>query len=107
MALAALLDAVAPSRRGELYSRAMAEVDTAALVPAAEIMDVLPAAVRIREATRVLGLARIRERESEVRFWSAYLAWPDASATLQAALRSGDADERAHGYALLVEAARR
>ncbi|SIR29385.1 hypothetical protein [Micromonospora avicenniae] len=105
--LAALLDAVAPGRRGELYGRALAEVDTAVLIPAAEIMDVLPATARIREATRVLGLARIRERESEVRVWSAYLAWPDASAALQAALRSGDADERAHGYALLVAAARR
>ncbi|MDO3703224.1 hypothetical protein Q3W71_16245 [Micromonospora sp. C28SCA-DRY-2] len=106
-ALAALLDAVAPSRRGELYDRALTEVDTAALVPAAEVMEVLPAAVRIREATRVLDLPRIREREAEVRRWSAYLAWPDACAALDAALRSGDADERAHGYALLVAAARR
>ncbi|HEX5595552.1 MAG TPA: hypothetical protein VFX61_05950 [Micromonosporaceae bacterium] len=105
--LAALLDAVAPSRRGELYDRALAEADTAVLVPAAEVMEVLPAAVRIREATRVLGLPRIREREAEVRTWSAYLSWPDASAALDVALRSGDADERAHGYALLVEAARR
>ncbi|MGY0002385.1 hypothetical protein [Micromonospora sp. I033] len=106
-ALAALLDAVAPSRRGELYDRALAEADTAVLLPAAEVMEVLPAAVRIREATRVLSLARIRERETEVRSWSAYLAWPDASVALEVALRSGDADERAHGYALLVEAARR
>ncbi|TDC73280.1 hypothetical protein E1193_25835 [Micromonospora sp. KC606] len=106
-ALAALLDAVAPARRGELYDRALAEVDTAALVPAAEIMEVLPAAVRVREATRVLGLAKIQEREAEVRAWRAYLAWPDASAALDVALRSGNADERAHGYALLVQAARR
>lgn len=105
--MAALLDAVAPARRGELYDRALAEVDTAVQVPAAEIMEVLPAAVRIREATRVLGLARIREREAEVRTWSAYLAWPEASGALGVALRSGDADERAHGYTLLVEAARR
>ncbi|MGW4502219.1 hypothetical protein ACWENR_26875 [Micromonospora sp. NPDC004336] len=106
-ALAALLDAVAPRRRAQLYDRALAEADTAVHVPAAEVMEVLPAAVRIREATRVLGLPRIREREAEVRRWSAYLAWPEASAALEAALRSGDAGERAHGYALLVEAARR
>ncbi|WP_245730471.1 hypothetical protein [Micromonospora pallida] len=105
--LAALLDAVAPARRGELYDRALAEVDTEVLTPAAEIMEVLPAAVRIREARRVLGLAKTRERETEVLNWSAYLAWPDASAALHVALRSGDADERAHGYVLLVEAARR
>ncbi|SCG39693.1 hypothetical protein [Micromonospora coxensis] len=106
-ALAALLAVVAPARRGELYDRAVAEVDTAALTPGAEVMEVLPAAVRIREARRVLGLARIREREAEVRGWSAYLAWPDASAALDVALRSGDAGERAHGYVLLVQAARR
>ncbi|MEV4760040.1 hypothetical protein AB0J86_33760 [Micromonospora sp. NPDC049559] len=106
-ALAALLGAVAPARRGELYRRALAGADTAVLIPAAEVMEVLPAAVRIREATRVLGLARTRERESEVHGWSAYLAWPDASAALEVALRSGDADERAHGYTLLVAAARR
>ncbi|MEV4481435.1 hypothetical protein [Micromonospora coxensis] len=106
-ALAALLAAVAPARRGELYDRAMAEVDTAALVPAAGVMQVLPAAVRVREARRVLGLARTREREAEVRVWSAYLDWPDASAALDVALRSGDADERTHGYVLLVQAARR
>ncbi|MFC7546932.1 hypothetical protein [Plantactinospora sp. GCM10030261] len=105
--LAALLDAVAPARRAELYDRALAEVDTTALVPAAEIMEVLPSTVRIREANRVLGLAKIREREHDVRAWSAYLAWSDASSALDVAVRSGDADERARGYALLTEAARR
>ncbi|GAA2603280.1 hypothetical protein [Paractinoplanes durhamensis] len=106
-ALAALLGAVAPARRGELYDRALAESDTASLIPAAEIMEVLPATVRTREATRVLGLVKTQEREARVLAWSAYLAWPDASAALDVALRSGDADERASGYALLVQAARR
>ncbi len=106
-ALAALLDAVAPARRGELYDRALAEVDTAAWIPSAEIMEVLPAAVRVREASRVLGLPKTREREADVRTWSAYLDWPQASVALENALRSGDADERAHSYTLLVQAARR
>jgi hypothetical protein len=56
--LAALLAAVAPARRGDLYDRALAEADTAVLIPAAEIMEVLPAAVRIREANRVLAWRR-------------------------------------------------
>ncbi|MGW4461835.1 hypothetical protein [Micromonospora sp. NPDC004704] len=106
-ALAALLDTVAPSRRAELYDLAVADADTAALIPAAEIMEVLPVAIRIREATRVLALAKTREWEAEVRTWSAYLAWPEASEALNVALRSGEADERAHGYVLLAEAARR
>lgn len=105
--MAALLGAVPPARRGDLYDGALAEVETAVLVPAHEIMEVLPAAVRIREATRVLGLEKIRESEAQVLVWSAYLAWPEASAALDVALRSGDADERASAYALLVDAARR
>ncbi|SCG72672.1 hypothetical protein [Micromonospora humi] len=105
--LAALLDAVPPARRAELYDLAMAEVDTTALTPAAEVMAVLPAPVRIREATRMLARPRIREREADVRAWSAYLDWPDASAALAATLRSGDADERAQAWTLLVAAARR
>ncbi|GAA3763422.1 hypothetical protein [Micromonospora maritima] len=106
-ALAALLDAVAPRRRAELYDLALADTDTTALVPAAEVMEVLPTPVRIRETTRVLALPTFREHESQVRAWSAYLSWPDASAALDSALRSGDADERAQGWALLVAAARR
>ncbi|GIM89607.1 hypothetical protein Ato02nite_014000 [Paractinoplanes toevensis] len=106
-ALAALLDAVAPARRGRLYDQAVAEADTTSLIPATEIMEVLPATVRIREATRVLELAKVREREAQVLAWSAYLAWPDASAALEVALASGDAEERAAGYVLLVQAARR
>ncbi|MFI5495162.1 hypothetical protein [Actinoplanes sp. NPDC051859] len=102
-ALAALLDAVAPARRGELYDAA----GVAAQVPAARVMEVLPAAVRIREARRVLASARVQEREAEVRVWSAHLDWAEASAALEGALRSGDAGERAHGFTLLVAAARR
>lgn len=103
--LAALLKAVPPSRRGRLYDLALADVDTTAYVPPFDVMAVLPSAVRIREATRVLGLPRTRAEESRVRWWSAYLAWPDACAALESALRAGDATERANGYALLVAAA--
>ncbi|QLQ34944.2 hypothetical protein [Micromonospora robiginosa] len=105
--LAALLDAVAPARRGELYDVALADVDATLTTPAVEVMAVLPAPVRIREATRVLALPRVREREAAVRAWSAYLAWPDASAALEVGVRSGDADERAQAWSLLVAAARR
>ncbi|MFI5836208.1 hypothetical protein ACIA5A_21290 [Micromonospora sp. NPDC051300] len=105
--LAALLDAVAPARRAELYDRALADVDTTLTTPAVEVMAVLPAPVRIREATRVLALPRVREREAQVRAWSAYLAWPEASAALEGGVRSGDADERAQSWSLLVAAARR
>ena len=104
---AALLDAVAPARRGALYDGALSEVNTATRMPSAQVMEALPAALRIREATRALGLPKVREREDEVRRWSAYLAWPEASAALAEALRSGDAGERAQAYTMLVSAARR
>ncbi|MFG1718591.1 hypothetical protein ACGFLT_19430 [Micromonospora chalcea] len=106
-ALAALLRAVAPSRRAELYDGALADTDTTALLPGAAVMEVLPSEVRAREAARVLTLPAVREREEQVRFWSAYLPWPAASASASAALRSGDADDRADGWRLLVAAARR
>jgi hypothetical protein len=106
-ALAALLRAVAPHRRGELYDLAMAGVDRTAQAPAAVIMEVLSSGARIREATRMLGRAEVRERESTVLQWTAYLAWPEASAGLETALRSGDAGVRATVYALMVDAARR
>ncbi|MFG1715215.1 hypothetical protein [Micromonospora sp. NPDC049203] len=106
-AFAALLRAVAPSRRADLYDGALADTDTTALRPGGEVMEALPAPVRAREAARVLALPSVREREEQVRFWSAYLPWPQASASASAALRSGDADERADGWRLLVAAARR
>ncbi|MCW3842853.1 hypothetical protein ONA70_22390 [Micromonospora yasonensis] len=104
---AALLDEVPPARRGALYDGALAEVNTATRVPPTEVMEALPAAVRIREANRVLGLPNIREREDSVRYWSSFLSWPEASAEMADALRSGDAGERAQAYGLLVDAARR
>jgi hypothetical protein len=106
-ALAALLRAVAPARRGELYDRAMAEVDVTARAPAFVIMEALPAGTRIREASRMLAMPEVQESEDTVRLWSAYLAWPEASTALEAALRSGDAAERAGGYTRLLGAARR
>ncbi|GIE78190.1 hypothetical protein Aph02nite_41400 [Actinoplanes philippinensis] len=105
--LAALLRAVAPARRAELYDHAMAEVDVTAWAPADVIMEVLPAGVRIREATRMLAMPEVREREDSVYRWSACLAWPEASAALETALRSGDAAVRATGYTRLLAAARR
>ncbi|MDP9795122.1 hypothetical protein J2S43_003634 [Catenuloplanes nepalensis] len=104
--LTAFLDALPPSRRGELYDLIMADADTSMFLPATAVMEVLPAAIRIREARRVLSLPRISENETHVQTWSAYLAWPDARAALETALRSGDAEERSAGYALLIGAAR-
>jgi hypothetical protein len=104
---AALLHAFAPARRGELYDATLADVDVTAFVPGAAVLEELPAAVRHREAARVLALPKILEREASVREWSAFLPWPEAVAALEGALRAGDAEVRASAYRRLVEAARR
>ncbi|MFF5078328.1 hypothetical protein ACFY36_14860 [Actinoplanes sp. NPDC000266] len=103
-AFAALLRCLPPARRGGLFERASAGSGT---LLAHSVMELLPAGPRVREATRVLGLPTIRSRESHVLTWSAYLAWPEASAALEAGLRSGVAEERARAYRLLGAAARR
>ncbi|AGL15789.1 hypothetical protein [Actinoplanes sp. N902-109] len=105
--LAALLDALPPARRGELYDAALTDVDAALFVPTPQVVETLPAAVRIREAARVLTLRQTRDDEWQTLLWSSYLSWPEASAALQDALRSGDAEVRARAYRLLVDAARR
>ena len=104
--LAALLHALPPARRGEVYEAALAEVDRSTWEPPEPVLEVLPAAVRIEAVTRVLGRDKVRD-EDEVLRWSAYLAWPDAVAALESGLRSGSAEERAFAHRRLVQAARR
>jgi hypothetical protein len=104
---AALLDSVAPAQRGTLYDGALSDVNTAEKMPSTPVMEALPEVLRIREATRVLGLPKVREHEDDIRWWSSFLAWPEASAALAEPLRSGDAGERAQAYTMLVSAARR
>jgi hypothetical protein len=104
--LAALLAAVPPARRTELYEAALTEVDTAGWDPAHEVVGVLPAAARIAAVTRLLSRDKIRT-EPEILTWSSYLGWPEAAAALESGLRSGDAEDRAMAYRLLVLAAHR
>ncbi|XVV08548.1 hypothetical protein ACQP2X_27285 [Actinoplanes sp. CA-131856] len=101
---AALLRFLPPGRRGDLFERAAGEAGTL-LVPS--VMELLPAGPRIREAGRILDRPDIRSRETHVLTWSAYLAWPEASAALEPGLRSGLATERGRAYHLLGAAARR
>ncbi|MBW6434681.1 hypothetical protein KZ829_13140 [Actinoplanes hulinensis] len=102
-----LLAALPPARRGAVYDAALADVDTGKRVPVVREMEVLPAAIRIREARRILALPVIRDDEAQVLTWSSFLDFPAASAALESAIRAGDAGVRARGYALLVAAALR
>ncbi|WP_250008703.1 hypothetical protein [Actinoplanes sp. M2I2] len=95
--LRALLDALAPSRRTDLYDRA-----STGRVPSPAILELLPVATRIREAARAAELVSPSVRGK----YRAYLAWTDVSAALAPQLRSGDAAERERAWARLVTAAR-
>ncbi|GID69202.1 hypothetical protein Acy02nite_70830 [Actinoplanes cyaneus] len=106
-ALAPLLRALPPARRAAIYRASLAEVDAERHIPAYEVLDLLPAADRAREARRLLSLDRVRADEAWTLDLSAYLDWPEAAASQETALRSGDAGERARAYTRLVEAAGR
>ncbi|MEU8345110.1 hypothetical protein AB0C74_25720 [Spirillospora sp. NPDC048832] len=106
-ALALLLSAVPPSRRGALFDAAMDGVDLAAREFGDGLMNVLPRAVRAREARRMLGLRAVAEHPQRVRAVSAYLPFEEARPVLEELTRRPDADERAAGYALLAACAGR
>ncbi|MDL4819563.1 hypothetical protein [Actinomadura opuntiae] len=106
-ALRLLLKAFPPSRREHVFDAAMVGVDLSAAELDEPLLDVLPHAVRIREARRMLGLQRISE--APARSWSitAFLPYDEALPVLGALTRRPDADDRATGYALLIACAGR
>jgi hypothetical protein len=105
--LAKLLRALPPRRRAAFFDRVLASLgkqDDG--IRDQDVLALLPHAVRAREAARTLSQPWAGENEAAIRTWSVYLSWPQARAALQGALHSGDAEERAQGYQLLVKAAR-
>jgi hypothetical protein len=106
-ALARLLDAMPPSRRGPFHDAVMADVDTSQAVLGEVIMEVLPWRWREREARRILGLARVRDDEAATLRFAGYLPWAEAAPALAAATRRAEAEDRAVAYELLVAAALR
>ncbi|MFB4295893.1 hypothetical protein [Actinomadura sp. NTSP31] len=106
-ALRLLLKAFPPSRREHVFDAAMAGVDLSAAELDEPLLDVLPHAVRIREARRMLRLARIAETPARYRSVNAFLPYEEAVPVLEALTRRPDADDRAAGYVLLIACAGR
>ncbi|WP_433189598.1 hypothetical protein [Actinoallomurus sp. CA-150999] len=106
-ALSGLLVAFAPSRRGRLFDAAMSGVDLSEAELGDALLDVLPRAVRIREARRMLGLRHVAETPARVRELTAHLPYDEALPVLGELTRRPDADERATGYRLLIHCAGR
>lgn len=105
--LVALLDVIPPSHRSDVYDAAYAGVarDQAELSPA--ILDVLPRQRRITEARRILGLGKIRDSETLMLEYTAYLGWAEADPVLSVAVGRGEPEERARAWELVVACAAR
>ncbi|MFG2005393.1 hypothetical protein ACGFNU_40225 [Spirillospora sp. NPDC048911] len=102
-----LLDEFPPSRREHVFELAMASVDRGAVELDPGLLDVLPAAARIREARRMLRLRRVAETPARYREFVSYLPYDEAFPILKALAERPDADERATGYRLLIGCAGR
>jgi hypothetical protein len=105
--VAAVLRAVPPSRRAEVFEAAYAGTDLATQILPDEVMVVLPHARRHAEARRMLALPAVATVPAKRLRVTALLSYPDAAPELERASRSAEAEERAFAYELLVRCAAR
>jgi hypothetical protein len=105
--LAALLRAIAPSRRAELYDAAYAGVNRDQSWISPNLLDALPRSRRTAEARRILGLGVVREDAEMTLDCTACLDWAEGEPALLAAIDRAEPLERANGWQLLVECAAR
>ncbi len=101
--LAALLEALPPSRREAVFRHACDGVDVAHHRWPDELLAALPHAVRDAEARRMLGLRSIRQDSARALEITAYRDVEAARPELEQAARSPQADRRRQALALLVE----
>jgi hypothetical protein len=104
---AGLLDAVAPSRREELFELALSDVDRSGSRIADVVLAVLPWRLRVAEARRMLALDEVRQSERLTLHYTAHLPWAEAEEPLLAATRRAQPDERGAAWELLVACAAR
>ncbi|GAA0558285.1 hypothetical protein [Actinomadura livida] len=106
-ALRRLLAAFPPSCREAVFEAAMRGVDRGAAELDEDLLEVLPRALRYREARRMMGLRKVAETPSRTWAMAAFLPYEEALPILGELTRRPDADERATGYALLIRCAGR
>ncbi|HEY8479013.1 MAG TPA: hypothetical protein VIL71_04190, partial [Spirillospora sp.] len=102
-----LLKAFPPNRREAVFGWAMRGVDLTAVEIKDDLMEVLPRAVRHREARRMMGLRTVGDVPSRKWATAAFLPYEEALPILGELTRRTDAEERATGYAHLVRCAGR
>ncbi len=101
--LAALLEALPPSRREAVFRHACDGIDVAHRRWPEELLAALPHAVRNAEARRMLGLRSIRQDSQRTLEVTAYRDVEAVRPELEQAARSPQADRRRQALALLVE----
>ena len=105
--LTGVLRALAPSRRGRLFSAVTKEVDLGQARLSSELLRVLPHAVRIGEARRMLTLPVVAEDGALRRRVIAQLPYDEAFAVLSDEVRDPDAGVRSSVYQAIIRSARR
>ena len=103
----AWIGSLPPSRRSEVFTRALEGLDTAGTIWASGFLEVLPHDLRQSEARRILGLRATRESDALTLQYTAFLPLTEARARLTSQVGRAKAEERAIGYHLLISCARR
>lgn len=106
-AMAALLDAIPPSRRQPVFAAVTARLDLSQVVLDDALLDVLPHAERHRQARRMLGLDRVRQLTYLTWRIAAHLPYDEAIALLEPEARRPEAEERAAVHRSVIGAAAR
>ena len=105
--VAALLDAIPPSRRQPVFTAITDRLDLSQVALEDVLLDVLPHAERHRQARRMLGLERVRQFVYLTWRAAAQLPFDEAIALLEPEARRPEAEERAAVYRAVIGAAAR
>ncbi len=103
--LVQVLHALPPSRRAEFFDAVHADRNMARVDIPEDVLRLLPKARRVAEARRMRAIAAETGDEQRVRWLTSFLPFEEAKEDLTKVTQSGEADERAAGYPLLISCA--
>ncbi|MEV4311528.1 hypothetical protein [Actinocrispum sp. NPDC049592] len=102
-----VLKALPPSRRAEFFDAVHADLTMARFDVPEDVLRLLPRVRAAEEARRMLAIAREKADEPRIRRLTAFLPYDEGKDALIDVTRSGEADDRAIGYPLLIFCAAR
>ncbi|GAB2661655.1 hypothetical protein [Kribbella swartbergensis] len=103
--LSGLLRELAPSRRARIFEAVTSQLDLSQARLGSELLQVLPHALRIEQARRILALPAIREADSLRRGFTGHLPFDEAFALLEPELRDPNASVRASVLQAIIRSA--